>query len=192
MVAAMVWLPQMPGPVAYHLFRSCPENGCRGTTPDGPRARAVTQIGDSWNVRVPVRRHLPVVTEVRAIVMVTEQLTACYFPGLKILFRSDVNDLDDLTASITRLIDTYNDLVDFIDAEQTSICFGPKLGARIEKMDPHALDAGVEERAAALFGTLVALARAETLSSIGEGEKAFGILGSLLRGETATSGAPAS
>jgi hypothetical protein len=83
-------------------------------------------------------------------------------------------------------------LVDFIDAEQTSICFGPKLGARIEKMDPHALDAGLEERAAALFGTLVALARAETLSSIGEGEKAFGILGSFLRGETATSGAPAS
>jgi hypothetical protein len=83
-------------------------------------------------------------------------------------------------------------LVDFIDAEQTSICFGPKLGARIEKMDPHALDAGVEERAAALFGTLVALARAETFSSIGEGEKAFGILGSFLRGETATSGAPAS
>jgi hypothetical protein len=121
-------------------------------------------------------------TEVRTIALVAERLTARYFPGLKILFRSDVKDLDDLTASITRLLDVYNDLVDCIDAEQTSIRFGPKLGARIEKIDQHALDAGVEERAVALFGTLVALAKAETLSSIGEGEKAMRILGPLLRG----------
>ena len=131
-------------------------------------------------------------TEMRAIAKVAEHLTARYFPGLKILFRSDVNDLDDQTASIMGFLDIYNELVDCIDAEQTSICFGPKLGARIEKIDRHALDAGVEERAVALFETLVALAKAETLSSIGESEKAFRILGPLLRGETGASEAPAS
>ena len=71
-------------------------------------------------------------------------------------------------------------------------CSGPRLATPIEKIHKQGLDAEVEERATALFETLVALASAQTLSSIDEGEKAMRILGCLLRGETGASGASAS
>jgi hypothetical protein len=76
---------------------------------------------------------------------------------------------------------------------------GPKLGPKpdraiaITRHQPRVgRDAEVEERATALFKTLVALASAQRLSSIDEGEKAMQILGSLLSGKTESPGASAS
>ena len=56
-------------------------------------------------------------TEVRATVTATQRLTARYFPGLKPLFKSYANALDDLTASVTRLVDDYNGIVRLYQGE---------------------------------------------------------------------------
>ena len=64
-------------------------------------------------------------TEVRAIVTATERLTARYFPGLKIVFKSCANALNDLNASATRLVDEYNELADSSRQTKTEL-FSPR------------------------------------------------------------------
>ena len=60
-------------------------------------------------------------TEVRAIVTATERLASRYFPGLKILFKSDANALNELAERARLLADGYNGIVGNIKAEDRVI-----------------------------------------------------------------------
>ena len=121
-------------------------------------------------------------TEVRAIVTSRERLSARYFPGLKIVFKSCTNSLNHLNASATRLVDNYNELSDYIEANQSRTIFATKLDP-IKKIDKNAIDRAAEEMADALVSNLVALAQAEMLLSFGESEKAVEILRPIIKGE---------
>jgi len=128
-------------------------------------------------------------TEVRVTVTATERLTARYFPGLKILFKSYANALDHLTASVASLVDDYNKLGDLIKGENR-IIFGTGFADRIEKIDKNADDQQAEERGVTLVNSLVACARAETLSFFDEDTRAVEILKPMLRGEINQSQGP--
>jgi hypothetical protein len=128
--------------------------------------------------RVDIYRLL---TEVRATVTATQRLTARYFPGQKILFKSYANALDHLTASVTRLVDDYNGIADYIKAEG-GIIFDAGFGDGIEKIDKDADDKGAQERSVNLVSSLVASAQAEMLAMIHEGERALEILKPFVRG----------
>ena len=125
-------------------------------------------------------------TEVRATVTATQRITARYFPGLEILFKSYANALNDLTASVTRLVDDYNGIA---DKGENQIILDAGFADRIDKIDKNANDQAVEERAVTLFRSLVATARAEMLSAFDESEEALESLKPFLSGEAAQAGA---
>ena len=102
--------------------------------------------------------------EVGATVIAMQRLTARYFTGRKILFKSYAATLSDLNASVTRLVDDYNRLVDYIEASQNRIIFDTLTG-KIEKIDASATDQSAEEKATILVSKLIASARAEVLSA---------------------------
>jgi hypothetical protein len=114
-------------------------------------------------------------TGVRATVTATERITVRYFPGLKILFKSYANALDHLTASVTRLVDDYNGIADYIKGENR-IIFDAVFADRTQKIGKSANDQAVEERAVTLVRSLVASAQAEMLAVFHEGERALEIL----------------
>ena len=58
-------------------------------------------------------------TEVRAILIATERITAKYFPGLKILFKSYAVGLNDLNLNATNLVHQFNELADYIEKKPT-------------------------------------------------------------------------
>ena len=119
-------------------------------------------------------------TEVRATVTATQRITARYFPGLKPVFKSYANALDDLTARVTHLVDDYNGIADYIKAEG-GIIFDAGFGDRIEKIDKDADDKGAQERSVNLVSSLVASAQAEMLAMLHEGERALEILKPFVR-----------
>ena len=124
-------------------------------------------------------------TEIRATVTATQRLTTRYFPGMKILFKSYVNALDDLTASVTRLVDDYNGIADYIKGE-SQIILDAGFADRIQRIDENANDqSAVEERAVTLCRSLVATARAEMQSALDESEKALETLKPFLSGGAA-------
>lgn len=123
-------------------------------------------------------------TEVRATVTATQRLTARYFPGLEILFKSYANALNDLTASVTLLVDDYNGIADYIKGEN-QIILDAGFADRIQMIDKNANDQAVEERAVTLFRSLVATARAEVQSAFDESEEALETLKPFLSGEAA-------
>jgi hypothetical protein len=88
--------------------------------------------------------------EVRALLTATERLVDRYFAGLKILCKSDADTLNLLNAHATRLVDKYNEIADFIEANRNRI-LGGKLAGRIEKIEKNAIDQAVEERVVAII-----------------------------------------
>ncbi len=128
--------------------------------------------GSLQGSRVDICRLL---TEVRATVTATQRLAARYFPGLKILFNSYANALDHLTANVTRLVDDYNGLADYIKGENR-IIFDVGFGDGIENIDKDADDKGAQQRSVTLARSLVASAQAEMLAVLHEGERALEIL----------------
>lgn len=121
-------------------------------------------------------------TEVRAIVTATERLASRYFPGLKILFKSYLNALNELAERARLLADDYNALADYIKGEGR-IIFDAGFAGRIKKIDKNATDQAAEERIDALRKKLVALAKAEMFSFFDQNHRAAEILKTILRRE---------
>ena len=72
-------------------------------------------------------------SDVRATVTAVQRITSRYFPGLKILFKSYENGLNELAEHAGLLADTYNGLADCIEAHQNGIISYTKFPGRSRK-----------------------------------------------------------
>jgi hypothetical protein len=142
----------------------------RGSTFGGP------EIGTSMKF---VRANLcPLLIKVRATIAAIESLNARYFPGLKIMFKSDADALDTLERRATGLVRDYHNVMDLLG----QIPFHPEVLDGTEKLDQERIDQAVQKEAANLAHQLVTLAHADTLFE-SDGEKALDLVRPLLRAE---------
>ncbi len=123
-------------------------------------------------------------TEVRAILIATERITAKYFPGLKILFKSYAVGLNDLNLNATNLVHQFNELADYIEKNLHRIGFGRKLVRPIGKANIKTADLAASERATNLVSILFACAKSEMLSALNESDQAMKTLQPFLRPES--------
>ena len=121
--------------------------------------------------------------EVRATIGATERLTARYFSGLKIPFKSDANALNDLAANITLVANYYNGLADDFAANELGTTFDTGFTGRLEKIDQKAADLAVEEAAATLTRRLTRLAKADALWFFNDRSSAAEVLRPLISAE---------
>jgi hypothetical protein len=121
--------------------------------------------------------------EVHAAIGATERLTARYFPGLKILFKSDADALNDLAKGLTLLVNYYNGLADDFAADEFGTTFDAGFTGRLEKIDRDAAELAAKEGSAILMKRLISLVRADTLWFFNDRRAAADVLRPLLSAE---------
>jgi hypothetical protein len=122
-------------------------------------------------------------SEVHATIGVTERLTVRYFPGLKILFKSDADALNDLATGLTLLVNYYNGLADDLAADELGTTFDTGFTGRLEKIDRDAAELAAKEGSAVLMKGLITLVRADTLWFFNDRHAAAEVLRPLLSAE---------
>jgi hypothetical protein len=109
----------------------------------------------------------------RALIAAIERLSARYFRGLKIVFKSDADALDNLAQQAKSLVRDYNKLTELLHA----IPFHQGVLDGADKIDEAGIEQEVEKETTDLARRLVDLAQAETLFFFEEresdGEKAL-------------------
>ena len=122
-------------------------------------------------------------SDVRATVTAVQRITARYFPGLKILFKSYESGLNQLADDAWLLADAYNELADYIEARQDGITFGTSFAGRIERIARNASDQAAEDAADVLVRHAVRLAEVERHLFFDEHQRAAEILKPMVRDE---------
>jgi len=145
----------------------------RGSTFGGP------EIGTSMKF---IQANLcTLLISVRATMAAIERLSARFFHGLKIAFKSDADALDTLGQRAAGLVSDHNKLVGLLEA----IPFQLGVLDGVDRIDQERIEQAVQEEASNLARDLVALAHAETLFLFEEqesdAERALGLLRPMLK-----------
>jgi hypothetical protein len=129
-------------------------------------------------------------SEVRATVGATERLTIRYFPGLKIVFKTDANALEELSSNAIDVAEYYNVLVDDFAANENEM--GTGKAGRFERIDIDACHSASEETAVTVYKNLLRLAHAEMLWFLNDRRPAAEVLRPIVSGDEDESNEPPS